>query len=89
MARTAARADKDEIVTVAEAMSRFRDEWVLLEVTRDHRDAMRVRGRLLAHSPTRRDLDEPYERFRSANPRAETFEFFTGDLVRTDMIVVL
>jgi hypothetical protein len=89
MARARARADKDELVTVGEVYSRYPDEWVLLEITRDHKHPYRVRGRLLGHSPNRRDLDEPYRRFRTEHPQAQTYEFFTGDVVPKDVFVVL
>jgi hypothetical protein len=81
----------DEIVTVAEVEQRHPDEWVLLEITEDHRDPMKVKGRLIAHSANRDDIDEPYARLRAERPKAHTYEFFTGDVIPRDMdaIVVL
>jgi hypothetical protein len=78
-----------DIVTVAEIERWHPDEWVLLEITRDHKDHSRVTGRLLAHSPVRADLDEPYERFRAEHPRGRVYEFFAGDVVAKGVVAVL
>ncbi len=78
-----------DIVTVAEIERRYPDEWVLVEITRDHKHHEQVAGRLLAHSAERDDLDEPYRRFRAEQPRARLFEFFTGDLVADKDVVVI
>jgi hypothetical protein len=77
------------ILTIGEIERLYPDEWILLAITRDHRDYRRVAGRLLAHSPDRSDLDEPYERFRADHPRAQTFELFTGDIVPEGVVVIL
>lgn len=78
-----------EIIRVAEIERRYPDEWVLLEITRDHKDHRRVAGRLLAHSPDRTALDEPYSRFRAEHPRARLYQFYTGDVLAKDVTVVL
>jgi hypothetical protein len=78
-----------DIITVAEAWERYPDEWVLMEITNRHNDYRRERGRVLAHSEDRRDLDEPFERFRAEHPTTLTAEFFTGELVPDDVVVVL
>ncbi len=70
-----------EIITVAEIERRYPDEWVLVEIVRDHNDHSRVAVRLLAHSPDRADLDDPYRRFRAEQPRTRVYQFFTGDVV--------
>ena len=78
-----------EIVTVARIEREHPDEWVLVEITRDHKDHRRMAGRLLAHSPDRATLDEPYERFRAEHPRARLYEFYTGDIVAPGGVAVL
>jgi hypothetical protein len=78
-----------DVTTVAEIERRYPDEWVLLEITRDHKHHPQVVGRLLAHSPNRADLDEPYERFRVEHPRGRIYEFFTGDVVAEGIVAVL
>jgi len=78
-----------EIMTFAEAEKRHPDEWVLLEVTDDHNDHAKAKGRLLGHSANRRDLDAPFERFRADNPNALVAEFWTGDLVTGDAVIIL
>lgn len=78
-----------EIVTVAEIERQYPDEWVLMEITREHRDDQRVAGRLIAHIPDRAALDEPDQRFRAQHPRARLYEFFTGDLVADKDVVVI
>ncbi len=78
-----------DIVTIGEIERKRPDEWVLVEVTRDHKEHRRVRGRLLAHSPDRSDLDEPHGQFRAAHPDARLFEFFTGDVVADEGVVII
>lgn len=78
----------DEI-TVAEVERKYPDEWVLLQITRDHRDHPRLTGRLLGHSPDRGALDDPYRRFRAETPSARVYEFFTGALVEEGVAAVL
>ncbi|MGH2356011.1 MAG: hypothetical protein ACRDI2_15695 [Chloroflexota bacterium] len=78
-----------EVVTVEEIEHRYPDEWVLMEVTRDHRDHLKVRGRLLAHGADREVLQEPYFRFRAENPQVHTYQFFTGDVVAEGFVAVL
>ncbi len=76
-------------VTMEEVERQYPDEWVLVEIVRDHKDHRRVVGRLLAHSPNREDLDEPQQRFRAEHPRTRLYEFFTGDVVPEGMVVIL
>lgn len=78
------------IVTVADIERHYPEEWVLVEIVRDHKDHSRVAGRLLAHSPDRADLDEPYRRFRAEQPRTRVYQLFTDDVVAdTGFSVVL
>jgi hypothetical protein len=84
------RKNRDsKISTMAEIEREYPDEWILLEITRDNRDYRRVAGRLLAHSPDRSALDDPYERFRAAQPQARVLEVFTGDIVPEGVVVIL
>jgi hypothetical protein len=78
-----------EIITVGEIERRYPDEWVLVEITRDHNDHRRVKGRLLAHGSERGALDEPYRRFRAEHPRARLYQFYTGDIVAEGVTPVL
>lgn len=81
--------EANKIVSVEEVEGRFPNEWVLLEVVKQHNDPRKKLGRLIAHSPNRDALDEPYERFRAEHPDALTAEWFTGELVPEDVTVVL
>ncbi len=82
---------QDEILTVAEIERRYPDEWVLVEITHDHKRHERIKGRLLAHSANRHALDEPYRRLRAERPEAHTYEFFTGNIIPKDrdFVVIL
>lgn len=77
------------IVTIAEIEQKHPDEWVLVEITRYHREHWRVRGRLLAHSTDRAEVDKAYWRFRAEHPGARLFQFYTGDVVAEGVTVVL
>jgi hypothetical protein len=82
--------DKSKFLRVAEIEQLCPDEWVLLEITRDAKDSLRVAGRLLAHSRNRDDLDEPYARFRADHPQGRVYEFFTGgEKIPDDVAVIL
>lgn len=89
--RATAQDAPSGIVTVAEIERDYPDEWVLLEITHDQRHHHRIKGRLLAHAKDRAALLDAYHRFRAANPTAQTYQFFTGDVVPADLdaIVVL
>lgn len=80
---------RDTVLSVEEIERRHPKEWVLLEITRDHKDPYLVKGKLLAHSPNRNDLDEPYRRLLGERPDAHTYEFFTGEAVPDDVVVIL
>ena len=80
---------KNETITVAKAFRLYPDEWVLMEITRQHNDYRHMWGRVLAHSPNRDDLDEPYARFRAQHPQGLTAEFFARDVVPEGVVVVL
>jgi hypothetical protein len=78
-----------KIQTVVEIRQQYPDEWILLEIVRDRKNTERVAGRVLAHSPNRDDMDEPFRRFRAEHPTARVYEFFTGDVVPEGVVVVL
>jgi hypothetical protein len=78
-----------EVLTVAEFERRYPDEWVLIEIVKDHRRPERVKGRLIAHTPDREGINEPYSRFRATHPETRTYQFFTGDLLPKGVVVVL
>lgn len=79
-----------KITTVEDIERQYPDEWVLIEIVRDHKDRRRVTGRLLAHNPDRASLFEPHRRFRVQHPDALLSEFYTGDIVaREDVSIVL
>jgi hypothetical protein len=78
-----------DTMSVAEIERQYPDEWVLVEITRDHRQHRKVVGRLLAHSPDPDGLDEAYQLVRAERPRAHLFQFFTGALVAEGFSAVL
>jgi hypothetical protein len=60
-----------------------------VEVVQPHNDYRKKRVRLIAHSPDRADLDEPYWRARAAAPDALLGQFYAGDIVAKDEDVVI
>jgi hypothetical protein len=78
------------VVRYEEVEQQYPDEWVLVEVVKPHNDYRKERVRLIAHSPNRDDLDEPYWRERAAAPEALLGEFWTGKVeIPEGMSVVL
>ena len=86
---TAHAKTQDTSLSVAEIERQYPDERVRLEITGDHKRHERRAGRLIAHSPHRADLDEPYRRLRAEQPQVLTYVFYTGELVRDDAVVIL
>ncbi len=82
-------AKDSDIVTVAEIERWYPDEWVLVEITRDHKHHERIAGRLLAHGRDRADLVEPHHRFRAEHPRTRLYQFYTGDIVPEGVVAIL
>lgn len=79
-----------DLMKVGEIEQQYPKEWVLVEVVREHNDYRRVVGRLLAHSPNRDDLNEPYWRFRKAHPHGRTMEYYTGPVeIDADVCIIL
>lgn len=77
-----------DIIAVAEVERQYPDEWVVLEIIRDHKHHSRVARRLIAHGQDRAVLDKPYRRFRAEHPRAQLYEFYTGDVVANGAIAI-
>jgi len=78
-----------EIVTVGEIVRRYPDEWVLVEITRDHKDYRRVKGRVLAHSRDRDALIQPHHRFRTEHPDGRVFQFYAGPIVADEDVSIV
>ena len=79
-----------EVVPYQEVERRCPDEWVLVEVVKPHNDYRKQRVRLIAHSPNRDDLDEPYWRARKAAPKAVLGQLYTGKVEMPEgMVAVL
>jgi hypothetical protein len=83
------KATRDESITIAKAYELYPDEWVPMEITRDHNDYRIAKGRVLAHAAEREELATPDRSFREQHPGALTYEFFAGDLVPRDVSVVM
>ncbi|MGH2354323.1 MAG: hypothetical protein ACRDI2_06940 [Chloroflexota bacterium] len=81
----------DESLSASEIEQRYPDEWVIMEITKEHKHPRKVKGRLIAHSANRDELDEPFHRFRTEHPQAHTYEFFTGEILPKDFdgVIVL
>ncbi len=73
-----------EIVTIEEEARRYKDEWLLFEVTEVDDINQPVKGRLLHHAKTRSEAYREETKFCDK----DTCVFFTGPLVPSDMILV-
>ena len=73
-----------DIVTIAEEAKRYKDEWLLFEVTEVDEIDQPVKGRLLYHCKTRSELHGEAMKVREK----VTYRFFTGPVVPPDMIFV-
>jgi hypothetical protein len=71
------------VLSKDEMRQRYKDEWVLFEITRLTRTG-KSWGRVLVHSPNRVDLSAPRIRFHKEHPDGKTGVFFAGPLVDPD-----
>ena len=65
----------------------IQDEWLLFEVYETDEQGRPIRGKLLAHSPSRAALDEYWERH--IQRCDHSYVVYTGDRPRKGMEVVL
>ncbi len=65
--------------------NQFKDEWLLFEVQETDELKNPVRGKLLAHSPSRAAIYE----FLGKNPCPHFYIVYTGDRPRKGMVSVL
>src|SRR4051812_48260309 len=83
------RKRETDLLTVAEVERQHPDEWVLLEIVKNHKHHERILGRLIVHGKDRDVLNGPYRAFRAEHPHAHLYQFYTGDIVPDGVIVVL
>ena len=73
-----------DIVTIEEEAKRYKDEWLLFEVTESDELEQPVKGRLLHHCKTRSEAYREETKFGDM----DVYVFFTGPPVPPDMIVL-
>ncbi len=74
-----------EVVDIAEEARRYKDEWVLFEVTELDELDRPLKGQLLFHGTSREEL----HREAMKHPDIVDYAFFTGPIVPPGMVVVL
>ena len=74
-----------ETVHIAEEAKRYKDEWLLFEVTELDEIDRPVKGRLLFHGTSREELHCEAMKHRDV----DNYAFFTGDIAPPNMVVVL
>ncbi len=74
-----------DIVTIAEEAEHYKDEWLLFEVTETTEIDMPVKGRLLAISKSRDEIEQEAAK----HPGRDLQTIYTGDIVPAGMIPIL
>ncbi len=74
-----------ELVDIAEEAERYKDEWLLFDVTEMDENELPVKGRLLYHCKDRHEVDREDMKYLDRL----TYVFFTGEAAPPDMILVL
>jgi len=74
-----------EVIDIAEEAERHKDEWLLFEVTEMDEIDRPVKGRLLYHCKSRREVDHEDMKYLDLF----TYAFFTGPAAPPDMILAL
>jgi hypothetical protein len=75
----------DELVCIPDTEKQYPDEWLLFEVVEEDEKGFPLRGRLLAHSPDRDEVDAVLLK---VHPK-DSYSVWTGEAPRKGMIVVL
>ena len=78
-----------EVVDIAEESKKYKDEWVLFEVTEVDERHLPAKGRLLCHSESRDEIHEVVMKVRDSVSELGLRTFFTGDPIPSDVYVVL
>jgi hypothetical protein len=73
------------VVDIPQIEKQYPDEWLLFEVDEVDKQGRPIKGKLLAHSPSRASLHE----FLSKNPCHDWYITYTGDRPKKGMAVVL
>ena len=60
-----------------------------MEIGRDHKLTEKALGRIIAHGPDRAALVEPFQQFAATHHGKRAYQFFTGELFPSDVVVVL
>lgn len=71
-----------EVMTIQEIKSRFKDEWVLVEILEEDELQRPQKVRLIIHSKIR---DEIYEALKEY--RGYTYQFYTGKIPKKGYVV--
>jgi len=74
-----------EVVDILEIEKQYEDEWLLFEVYEVDEMNRPIKGRLLAHSPSRAALDEYWDKIEVKLP----YVTYTGQRPRKGMVSVL
>jgi hypothetical protein len=76
------------ILTVDEASAQYVGEWVLMQVTGTDSRTHRTQGKILIHSPLRKDISRAIRRIRKHDPDVHLYvlqggtRYLTGDALR-------
>lgn len=73
------------MLTLKEIREKYRDQWVLVDVTAEDELNQPMAGRVLAHD---RDRDAVYDQWETT-PAKDAFVFFTGDIVKKGYVPML
>ncbi len=81
--------DEQKPELIEEIRKRFKDEWLLIKVTKHDKNGLPVEGILLFHSPDKKALHETIINLRQQGERGELMSWFEGPLVPEGGEVVL
>ena len=76
-----------ESLDVLEIEKQYQDEWLLFEVYEVDKQGRPIKGKLLAHSPSRAALDEYWEK--KIQRCHHSYVVYTGEKPKKGMAVVL
>jgi hypothetical protein len=74
---------------IEEIRKRFKDEWLLIKVTKHDKNGFPVEGILLLHTADKRELHEAILNLREQGEMGELMSWFEGPLVPEGWEVIL
>lgn len=73
---------------IAEIREKYKDQWVVVEITKIDKHNNPLRGRVLSHDIDEAEVTRHGQKYREEHPNAELYYFFAGQAIPTGIGVM-